>query len=122
MDKIPYRIPEYHKMVWKAAWDETVAYHIKDLQNLVGNVVIALISGFAYAVYSYNKQGTMIDWFGVALSVLIGFFGWGVIVFFRNLIWTIPAKLYRHRETEAYLYTWNDIEIIPFRFPPSFGN
>jgi hypothetical protein len=122
MNKIPYRIPSYHKMIWRAAMGATISYYREDIKNFVGNVVSALITGTVSAIISYLRQGTVIDWLNVIGSAVVGFLGWAVLLFLYNLNWKIPAILYRQRETEAFKFTWNDIEVKPFHFPQSFGN
>jgi hypothetical protein len=42
-------------------------------------------------------------------------------VFLYKLVVAISQKVATH-ETEAWKYTWNDIEVTPFFFPSTFGN
>lgn len=110
----------YHGMIWGKSIQETFDHHIKDLSNLIGNILVALISGITYAVWSFVQQKTMIDWLGVFVSVLTGFFGWALILLIYNLVWKIPAKLYRKKESEANKYTWKDVEIKRLKHPKDY--
>lgn len=127
MDKIPYRIPEYHKMVWVEARNLTNRYFLADKRNSFYGVVSAIFSGFVVP-YLLQKLGgvTMPNfWLQLFIVVLSTLFGFALIIlidFVSNGIYRVPAMFYRERETEAWGKTWNDIEVKLFRFPDTFVN
>ena len=110
MDTISRGSKEYHKQVWYATYEETKHNLFGELQNLIGDVVIAIASGLAYAIWSYFKQETPIDWVGVIAAVFIGFFTWAIILFSVNLFWKVPARLYIEKDKEASKFNWDYIK------------
>src|SRR5574341_50627 len=127
MDKIPYRIPEYHKMVWKEANKEAKKIIFSDIRVILGELILAVVSGFATSrvLDSWSDAIAIPPIFqiiAIALGTLMGFIALYVFRLLTNGLLIMPAVFYRERETEAWKLTWNDIEIKPFPFPPSFGN
>jgi len=117
----PYKIPNYHWFVWKTAAHDIYAYYRADLRNWFSDIFVALLSGIAYGVYSYLRDEAIVDWLGVFVLAISGFIGYAILSFLFQLVWITPAKLYRDRETEAYKFTWKDIEIKPYLFPSASG-
>lgn len=101
---------EYHKSVWHAAQKETNHNLFGEIQNLIGDIVIAVASGLAYAIWSYFQQDTPIDWVGVVAAVFIGFITWAIILFLVNLFWRVPARMYIEKDKEASKFNWDYIE------------
>jgi len=110
MNTTTHKSLEYHKVVWRAAREEISHNLFGELQNLIGDIVIAIASGLAYAIWSYVQQDTPIDWVGVIAAVLIGFIIWAVILFLVNLFWKVPARLYIEKDKEASKFNWDYIK------------
>jgi hypothetical protein len=116
-----HQIAEYHKMVWRSALSDILAYYRADIRNWLGEIVVALLSGIGYSVYSYLRSETMIDWLGIFIFFIFGFIGYAVLSFLYRLIWVSPAQTYGKKEAEANLLTWKDVDIKPFDFPQTSG-
>lgn len=111
MDTKGYRILGYHKSVLRTAWGRTVYDLFGEIQNLVGDFVIAVASGLAYAFWTYFKQGAMIDWLGVVIAVIVGFIAWSIVLFLINLFFKVPAKMFMEKDKEASKFNWDYITI-----------
>lgn len=112
---------DYHDLLWKAAISETAYYYSTDLRNWVGNLGIAVSTGISSVIISFASGTTEIDWGNTLTSVAIGFLGWAIVIFFYNLIWKTPAKLYIESREVTFLRTWKDIELKKYEFPENCG-
>lgn len=115
------RFYEYYKLTSHLAVVETVQDLFGDSKSLFGDFVISISSGLAYAIWSYYQYDMEIDWFGVFVSVLVGFLVWGFILFLINLLGKVPVALYNHEKTSAISFSWEDIEIKPYYFKRGTG-
>ena len=47
---------QYQKMVLRKSKDETLSYYLDDKRNLIGNIVVALLSGTTSGIISYFQH------------------------------------------------------------------
>lgn len=109
-------VSNYHKFVWAKSWNATIAHYRSNFQDWGGDVIAAIFTALASALFFYIGDGMTFDWLNIVLSTLIG----GVCVFlfrlFSNGFWNIPSNLFRDKERKLELYTWNTapISLHPF--------
>jgi hypothetical protein len=114
------RMYEFHLMgrYWPSLIREALLSAFLSWVNIFVIGLLAVI--YALLITLYRKEFTnMSDFFpphfveGLILAL--------VTVFLYKLVVTTAQKIAIH-ETEAWKYTWNDIEVKPFYFPSAFGN
>jgi hypothetical protein len=113
-------IAQYHKEIWNRANKETDSYFRSDWTAWIGNVISAIATGFLTAYLSKIISGeNMPIWetslivffatiFGLAFFI-VAMFGW-------KGLWEVPAKMFREKEEELKLHTWDTapISLQPF--------
>jgi len=111
----------YHKTVWEEAKKEAKSYIGTDRRLLVGNIVLAVSSGFATSrLLDYWSKTTMIPPIIQVITILAGaIIGFCLLYVWHlglSFFWFIPAKMYREKEIQVWWRTWHDVEIKEIRF------
>ena len=87
-------------MVWIEAKKETCLYYSASFQDWSGDILAAIFTAIASALYFYFKNGMEIDWLNIVVSIAIGFLGFVIFRFLFNALSKAPAKLFRGKENE----------------------
>jgi hypothetical protein len=114
---------EYHKLVWRTAKKDTESYFYSDWKAWVGSGLTGIISGWFVAylpkLLGEPMPNLIITFVGILFGTIFGLASFVVVLWGWNGFWFMPAKLYREKEAEANLYTWNDISFNPYDFKNS---
>lgn len=101
---------DYCKLIWNETKKEVFSYYRRNIQDWGGDLITALFTALASALFFYFKNGEKINFLSIFISVIVGVistFIFRVIVTKRNA----HARLYKQKEIEANKYTWNDVVI-----------
>ena len=104
----------YHKIVWIEAAKEAKHFLWSDKKTLAGNIVLAVVSGFATTLFlDLWSQTAVIPLIIQLLAILIGTLIGFIVLYLFNLgwggLWEIPLRMFREKEKEANKFTWNDV-------------
>jgi hypothetical protein len=102
---------EYHLLVLRTTFSASISDLFGDIKSIIGDFIIAIGTGLAYAIWLYFRENGIIDWLGILISVLCGFALWGFLVFFCNLIWRTPERIYRNEKMKADKLNWNGVGV-----------
>lgn len=127
METKKWKARKYHNFVWKTAKQDTESYFYSDFRNWIGNIISgigsAVIIPYILDIWKGGEM-TLPFLYQVILALFSGVFGFAVFVvglYLYNGVWLVPAKLYRKKESQATLPSWEDIEVKEFEFPPTSG-
>jgi hypothetical protein len=100
-------------MVWKKAISDTCSFYQTSKLSWIGSGVgIAVTLLF---VYIFAGLGSLMEELALLQAGIMGFIGTGIFYILVHRM-SAPLVLYRKKETEANLYTWEDVEIEPYNF------
>lgn len=106
---------QYHKKVWSRANGETASYFRHDLPAWIGSAISAIAAGFLTAYFSKFVYGENIPIWITSLIVffatIFGLAFFVVVMFGWKGLYEVPAKMFREKEEELKLYTWDTAPI-----------